>query len=190
MPAAIERWIICIVGYRQEGKPSGIEKIQDSLHRQCGGADTRVLLKSWRDNMVDLASRMWNRRPIDHQPRITIIGYSYGGLTAVKLVRELEKTKWEAEILLLIDPVWRFWDAMPSPSSLFSGWQIQLGDNVGTLWWWHQAVDRPRGHRVNCDENKILVHEKTMLLPHHEIDDSPEIFDIAMHISCPEKNTV
>lgn len=193
MPDFVDLWVVCIAGWREEGKPSGIENIQDAIHRKCHCDTTRVLLKSWRDNMPDLASRMWHRSkyrfsrsPAD-QPRIVIIGYSYGGWTACILANELKKRKWKVENLLLIDPVWRPISWLPSPSSLWGNWTIDVPNNVNAVNEWHQKINKPSGHKV-ITSSRTLHYEQTLMLKHGQIDDDPQIFNKALAVSCPEIN--
>lgn len=188
MPQPINRWIICFTGWHQEGRLSGLEKIEDAIHRQCNGDDTRVLLKSWKDSPADLASRIWNRCPEGHQPAIVVIGYSYGGYTAVLLARELDKRGLKVEMMLLIDPVWRPFTWIPSVLSMLGWWTIDVPSNVRSLHAWHQNVDLPSGHTLIVD-HKTLCSEDTLNVSHQHIDDAPVVFNRAMAVACPEKES-
>lgn len=175
---------------QRSGERTGIHRIQHAIHEQCSGPQTRVLLKSWRDCMADLADRIQLWRPESGMPRITIIGYSYGGYTATLLADQLGERGLAVENLLLIDPVWRPRPSWASPLSLYRGHTISVAPNVRHLWHWHQIARRacePQGHRLNVT-NKTTWHTK--LAPpcscnHVSIDDQPQIKRKALEVACP-----
>ncbi len=185
MPKAIDRWVICFSGFLQGGRVSGIEKIEDAIHRQCHGDTTRVLLKSWKDSPADLASRIWNRCPEGGHPAIVLIGYSYGGYTAVLLARELNERGFEVETMLLIDPVFRFLGRFPSLFSLADWWTIEVPSNVRNLFDWSQKINKPSGHKI-VESIKTTRNHETLMVKHQHIDDSPIVFKRAMLVACPE----
>lgn len=189
MPRAVERWIVCFSGFLQEGRLSGIEKIEDAIHRQCNGDSTRVLLKSWRDSPADVAQRIWNRCPEGHQPAVVIIGYSYGGYTAVLLARELEKRGLKVETMLLIDPVWRWAARWPSLLSWLEGWEIKVPSNVRKLYGWTQKVDTPAGHKI-VPSGSTISDIQTLMRAHNIMDDAMEVYNRAMFVACPESRSV
>ena len=187
MPIPVERWIVCYTGRHQEGRYSGIENIQAALHQQCLCKTSIVMLKSWRDSVEDLASRMWYRRPDVGQPRVCVLGFSYGGYTATLLADEIyERFDWEVEVMILIDPVARLLDRWPTSLSYLPWWSINLSDHVNTCWHWYQKTERLRGHRVKHVKGKTVMHPRELQLSHSEIDDAPEIFNRAMLEACPE----
>jgi len=188
-PEPIERWIIVFTGFLQEGRLSGLEKIEHAIHQQCNCDSTRVILKSWQDSPGAVASRIWNRQPEGHPPAIVIIGFSYGGFTAVLLARELGKRGLKIETMLLIDPVWRWLAELPSVLSLGSWWEINVPKTVRTLFAWFQKVDRPRGHRLIVDENHTLYFPKTLKRTHNQMDDAEEVYKKALLVACPERKT-
>lgn len=180
----VDRWVICFTGFLQAGRISGVETIQDAIHRQCNCDGTRVLLKSWQDSVKDLSGRMWNRRPKDGQPEIVVIGYSYGGWTAVLMTRVLKKLGWNVKTLLLIDPVRRPISWLPSPSSMLSFWKIAVPDNVGIVYEWYQKINKPRGHKVRvCYGTKHV--RRRLPVNHQNIDDHPTVFKKALAVACP-----
>ncbi len=190
-PEFVDRWIICITGYPEVSPPSGIVNIQAAIHHKSHCDTARVMYKSWRDNMSDLASRMWHRSkcrfshsPAD-QPRVVICGYSYGGWTAVLLANELKKRNWCVENLLLIDPVWRPISWLPSPSSLLTDWTIDTPNTVDVIHEWYQKMNRPRGHKV-VSASRTVHYKKILMQKHGDIDDDPMIYDKALEVACPE----
>lgn len=187
---AIERWIVCATGWHQEGRLSGIDKIQNELHIksfQQGYENTRVLLVSWKDSMKHLAQRMWEHRPVDHQPRIVLIGYSYGGYTINQLAKILTKMGWRVELEFLIDAVWRWLSKLPSFLSLLGGWMITAPDEVDDLYWWHQKMNKPMGHDVRWKhKHSLRWHEQELPIMHDRIDDDPDIKKRILQLVFPE----
>lgn len=182
----VTRWIVCIGGFNQsEGRLTGVANIEAALHRRCNCPTTRVLLKSWRDSSHDLAERIWNWRPSHGRPQVFILGYSYGGYSAVLLARELKERGIDVETMLLVDPVWRIWGRFPSLSSLLSKWKIHVPDNVARLYSWRQEIDKPMGHPLVTAGSTRHI-EKMVERSHSYMDDYEEIQTIALSTACPE----
>jgi len=177
MPDQIERWIICIAGFREEGHLSGTEVLHDALRLQHSSDDTIVLLKSWKDSMPHIAERIYNRRPVGHPPRLIIVGYSYGGYSASLLGVIFQKYKWDVEYMALIDPVARFFPRIPSSLSLLDFWKIKITDNVNVLDSWHQEITNPHGHKLKVNREKTDWLPQTLTVPHRNMDDVEAIYD-------------
>lgn len=187
----VTNWVVCISGYMQtEGLRSGIHKIQHAIHQQCSGPQTRVLLKAWRDCMTELANRITMWKPSGAQPRVTIIGYSYGGYTATLLADELDHRGVDTENLLLIDPVWRPRARWASPLSLNRSCTIDVPRSVKNLWYWRQIARRctePQGHAINVYKTTVWHNRdaKPLRYDHKSIDDAHEIKQQALAVACP-----
>ena len=164
-----------------------MEMLQDALRLKCSSDDRIVLLKSWKDSMPHIAERMYNRRPVDHQPRITILGYSYGAMSATLLAAELKKYKWSVELMFLLDGVYRWRDSAPSILSMFRFWSIDVPDNVKVLYSWRQSVSKPSGHKLNVNKDKTSWISQTLAVPHRKMDEVEAIHDRALELACPEK---
>jgi len=183
----VERWIVCVGGLGQdEPGRHGIDEIQDAVFRQCTCEFTRVPRMSWRDSPKAIARRIFNRRPVGHQPRVVLIGFSYGGWTAVLIARELEGLNVPVETLLLIDAVWRPLAWLPSLTSLMRRWKIDLPANVGACYAWRQKRSTPCGHDIDPGRVRQFT-EHTLNVPHDEIDEHPEVWAKALAVACPEK---
>jgi pimeloyl-ACP methyl ester carboxylesterase len=183
----VERWIVCVGGFGQdEPGRHGIDEIQDAVFRRCTCESTRVPRMSWRDSPASIAKRIWNRRPDDHPPRVVLIGFSYGGWTAILIARELESLGLDVEVMLLIDAVWRPLAWLPSLTSLLRRWKIRVPENVRCVYSWRQQAGAPFGHEVMC--GALTLHTAhTLTAPHQQIDDHPEVFAKALEVACPER---
>ncbi len=186
----VERWIVCITGFMQpEGRVTGVESLQDELHRLCLCRSTRVILKSWRDSAYHVAERIWNRRPQNKQLHVVLIGYSWGGYTAVKLAWELRKRGLEVESLILSDAVWRSKTPIFYPLSMVNYFPIHIPDNVHTLYTWRQVSNRPRGAEIKLQDKDVTkwitnrVHDD---IDHQYMDDDDEFLRIAKEVACPK----
>ncbi len=189
MGIEVDRWIVCISGYMQsEARLSGIEQLQHKIHTQCSSPTTRVLLKSWRDSPDDLAERIWRSQP-HHPPGIVVIGYSYGGCTAIALCEELERRGLDVEHLLLLDAVWRPWHLIPSLLSLLKLWVLKVPSNVGTCYSWTQTLTKPSGHTVQVDRDATTLHRCTLNVGHQYVDEHPVAHECAMRVACPDPET-
>ena len=184
IPPPVEHWIVVFSGFLEEGHLSGMECMHDALRLQCSTDDRIVLLKSWKDNVGHIAERMFNRRPVDHQPRITIAGFSYGGMSATLLAKELAKYQWSVELMFLIDAVYRWGDSTPSFLSMLKFWKIKVPENVKVLYSWRQSVTKPSGHELKVNKQKTQWIEQTLAIPHRKIDEVSAIHERALQLSC------
>ena len=192
--APVKRWIVCTTGFLQhEGDATGTEILQDAIHRLCSCADTRVLLKSWRDNPQDLARRIHHHTPDDSRPTVILVGYSYGGYTSVLIARELRKYGIDVEWLILCDPVWRPRFLINYWLSMLDVFSIRVPNNVHNLFITRQSFDYPRGAGIKLeDETRTswirpdhdIVYPE---IPHRNIDKvSMEFKKKAMEEACPK----
>lgn len=192
----VKRWIVCETGFGQdESRVTGVESLQDEVHRLCSCADTRCVLKSWRDSPSSLAQRIKNRAGGDEDPTIVVIGYSWGGYSSVLLCRELQKRDLSVEHLLLCDAVWRSKFMIGYPLSLTDWLTISIPGNVRNLYSWRQTANIPCGAKIKLEEpydektNQGTKHVLERVLPHvtHEhIDEHREFLRVAKSVACPK----
>jgi len=185
---AVNQWVICISGWGQnEGMLTGIENLQDRIYRQCASDTSKVLLRAWNDTPEHVASRIWNRRPVKDTPRVVLIGYSYGGCTAIRINDALEDRGIPVAQMVLCDAIWRYSSA-PTFFSLLPWWKLRVSSNVKNLWTYRQDQDAPRGHRVKRDDNYAtkLMRDRVVTNRSHEyMDELPEFVDNCLAIACP-----
>ena len=193
MSSYIDNWIVCVTGFTQnEGRITGLERLQTYLHERCHGRRTRVVLKHWKDCMECLSNRIYNNLPpLEHgSPRITLIGYSYGGCSVIRLCNYLRKCNIRVTNLLLVDPVWRLWN-IPTPLSLLNVWTFTIPKNVKNVWYWRQNFNKPSGHSIKLEsrvthwrnEGQLPLNE-----PHSAMDELLEVHKVALDVSCPTKD--
>ncbi len=72
-----------------------------------------------------------------------------------------------------------------NPLSLKHWPAIEVPDNVREVHWFHQAVDRPAGHRiVAADPKQTRVHPGTKLsVPHARMDDAAAYHGMAWRLA-------
>ncbi len=179
----INRWIFCFNGYAQgERWRTGVGRIHRDILAKCSAPDTYLQLCSWRDDVSQMADNImeWG----GGLPEVVLIGYSYGGWTAVLLCRELKRRGFAVDHLVLIDAVWRWQQRLASISSLFDGHQIAVPDNVKRVTSWRQKVSKPMGHPIVGDEKRITIDRRTLNVAHLYADDVPEVRELAVSIAC------
>jgi pimeloyl-ACP methyl ester carboxylesterase len=185
MAAPIGKWIVCINGYTQGDRwRTGVGRIYREILAGCSNGDTSLALRSWRDDVAAIATNVleWGT----DKPELIIVGYSYGGWSAVRLCRELEARGIGVASLVLIDAVWRPWQRFASWRSLLDGWTIVVPANVKHVLTWRQKVSRPRGHLVvAADDTKTHIDSITLNVGHAYADDQPEVRRAALQIACP-----
>lgn len=192
MVEAVNRWIVCVTGFMQpESRLTGVEILQDNLRRRCQAADAIVALKAWADSPWHIAERIWNRRPRNGNPHVVLIGYSWGGYTAVKIARELQKRGIEVEALLLCDAVWRSRTIFFRWLSMLNCWTIRIPANVRKAFVWRQANNRPCGSRIKVEDRRTLVDEHVVQdRTHQYMDDDPEFHAAAYMVACPHARSL
>ena len=167
-------WIVFTTGFRQSpGELTALEVLQNDIHREFTDPNTRILLRSWKDDVRELAERIEAYKPTDY---IFLIGYSYGGYSTKLLCKELRKMGLNVTYCFMIDAVWRPTSFLPSSLSLLPHWKIKLPDNVKRCKSWRQQITRPYGHEVVPSE-LTEFQEQTLIRGHVYMDDAFEIHD-------------
>ena len=146
-------WVVLIGGFTQRDyRENGLQRLWMKLNRVAVPM-THVALREWTVNTSRLAQRIWLVSRYDESPPIIIVvGYSYGGQTAVNFCRDLARRGLMVESLVLCDAVFRWLRVLPTLSSLFSFWRIRVPRNVRMVRWFYQRMSIPFGHRVVRDD--------------------------------------
>lgn len=171
----IDIWSVFARGFTQrEGDHTGMEKFYYRFREQFPSLSHEKLLNSWRDDVEDLANRIYNHST--DRPWVNLIGYSYGGQTVVNLCWALAARGIRVGWLFLIDAVyrakwvWQWWRSL-------TPWQsIKVPPTVENFMGWYQKTNLPSGHRVILPEtttNHGFVEIKNV--KHEWIDDQHEI---------------
>ena len=164
-----------VVGFNGHGqharRNTGVGKLLATIEAcNCG---YEPWLFTWRHNSKTLAVWLHNSRP---NRRIVLIGFSYGGYTAVLLARELEKLGVDIDHMYLIDAVARPRPRVGSFRSLMDlCWWIKVPHNVKQLTNWRQSVSRPSGHKVVADFRYTKHDPYTLYVPHTQMDDHARV---------------
>lgn len=190
----IRHWRICIGGFLQtEGKPTGLSALWHQLHCGLSGPQTVVALKSWRNRWSDTAEWVYRMRN-GLTPDIRIVGYSWGGWSAVLLARELQRRGLPVHSMVLCDPVYRHWYKLGQWRALWPWSTIEIPPNVGNVYWCRQQNPRfqpgrpggwfqPAGHDVRAESFRTKVHKPLVLdCEHVYCDDHPEFHNLALGV--------
>jgi len=170
----IRTWHICISGWLQnEGLPVGMVSLWHDLHKAHAGPETCVTLREWRADWNALAELIWRmegRAP----PRIAIYGYSWGGMSAVLLARQLERRGLGVQRMVLSDPIYRHWYPLGNWRALVSWSKIIVPANVERVDWFRQRRSLPRAHKlVAADPAKTHISTawEAVGIDHAHMDD-------------------
>lgn len=181
----IDEWIVSVTGFGQrEGHLTGLEILHTLIRKKCSGVESIALLKSWNDNTNDVAERIWRMRRIGGTPRVVLIGFSYGGYTAVLIAKELQKRGIKVSHLFLVDAVWRYSRYFPSFVSLLPFWRIHIPTNVKKVINWRQYVSKPKGHKIVVDPDHTEHEEHTLDVIHSYCDDHPDVYQRVLEFVC------
>lgn len=164
--------LIGISGFAEtERRPSGVEDVLWSVFSSVEHVATARFL--WKDSLVTMVRLI--RRMKTHWPEIeiNILGYSYGGQTAVNLAAKL--WPWTVTNLFLIDPVWRWSNHMPSVLSMYGMGTLTVPKNVTTCTLWRQRQSAIRGCKVVMQSADTGFTEDELSHTHTKIDNSPAI---------------
>jgi len=176
-------WLIVIGGFLQDrGKPTGMVRLWLEL-RKHASANTCIELMNWRDDPREYADLVFG--VTGETAQVFLFGYSWGGMTATLLARELKKRGIGVRHMILSDPVFRHWWMLRRWTS-FAPWsRIAIPSNVAHVTWFRQRNDWPRGHDlVAQDKCRTAILPATELdLAHVYMDDSLD-FHKACHDVC------
>ena len=154
-----------------ERRESGVENILWSVFSDVEHCASARFM--WNDSlvtMVRLIRRLKTRWP---EIELNILGYSYGGHTAVNLAAKL--WPWMVTNLFLIDPVWRWSNHMPSVFSVYGIGTLVVPKNVKTCTLWRQKQSAIRGCKVLMQSADTGFTEDLLSHSHVKIDNSPAI---------------
>ena len=180
----IKRFIIVIPGFLQKrGTPNGMVALWRKLHHAYAGADTVVSLHLWNSNWRDVAEWIWRLRPDKGQPDIVLVGYSWGGYSAVLLARQLKKRGILVRVMILSDPVYRhpYWLGQWRAFVRFA--EIRLPSNVGLLKSFRQVESLPCGHAIVDERYPGVTPIITFIIEgvsHQYMDDLTQFHNLAM----------
>lgn len=161
------RLVIGFNGHSQRSKTTtGVGQVLGEIERRRPDIETRLF--AWRVNTKVIARWIAGLR----LERLDIIGYSYGGYSAVLLCRELRALGVAVNHLWTIDAVFRIWDHWGSLRSLRDYWIIAVPQNVRVVTSWRQKVNKPRGHWI-CTYKTTTHDARSLNVRHAEADDSP-----------------
>lgn len=161
--------LVGISGFGEtERHPSGIEEILWRVFSDLEGVIAARF--TWRDSLVTMVR--WIERITAKWPsiQVSVLGYSYGGTTAVRLVEALRSTP--ITNLFLIDPVWRPWNHLPSFVSIGGVGTLWVESSVAHVFVWRQTKTWIRGCQVVCKSEKTKLYEDTLNYTHRQIDNS------------------
>ena len=174
---AIRTWHIVISGFLQhEGLPVGMVQLWRDLLQAHAGPDTCVELREWNADWAALAEFIGRYRG-ERPPRIAIYGYSWGGMSAVLLARQLQRRGIKVQWMVLSDPIYRHWYPLGNWRALWPWSEIVVPTNVGNVESFRQRTSWPRAHRVvAADINKTHIDPpwETKWADHAHMDDLPE----------------
>jgi pimeloyl-ACP methyl ester carboxylesterase len=170
---------ICM-GFRQdEGEQSGSETLYYAIREAHGDWPREVRLHTWRTNARDIAEA------IDYQSAvkawIVLIGYSWGGQTAVNIASELQARGRSVALLFLLDAVHRSRNPLRYYRSYYNyGASIKVPECVKQVYSYRQTANYPRGNRIVVGpDTKHTEHFVSRLIRHEHLD---ELVQIQTHI--------
>lgn len=172
-------WHVVISGFTQTlGHSNGVQSVWGAIRLavpDCREAD--CLLLPWNANWPEIAEFIWQFRPADRPPRITVEAYSWGGGWGFPcLARELGKRGIDIEHAVLCDAVYRSPWRLLAWRSLTRRPKIVVPPNVREVSWFYQRTGLPMGHQVvAADSQATKIHDGVELpgVTHHYMDDQP-----------------
>lgn len=163
-PKEVDSFHIVISGFLQyEGKPNGMIRLWRELHEAHANPNTLVLLRTWNDNMKNLAEFIW--RLGSEYPSVKIYGYSWGGAASVKLAKCLNRRGMVVSHMVLSDAVYRHTYWLGNWRALVPWSEIKIPSNVKVVDWFRQKDKWPKlsGHKVVAKEpTQTIVNEGKM----------------------------
>lgn len=173
MARPIRKWVVCVSGFLQNrSKPTGMLRLWRDLHGVVG-PDAQLLLLNWNDDAAEYAELIWQFAQESPDPSIAVFGYSWGGMTAVHLARELERRGMGVGCMVLSDPVYRHWWWPRRWTSLVRWVEIEIPANVKRVGRFYQQYDKPAGHKLKLadPEQTRVVFDCEVVRSHVYMDD-------------------
>ncbi len=186
MSARVNNWVICFTGALQhEGNDVGVVRLWNELRTKHSSPDTCILLYSWDHSVDHLAELMWRLVQLDSlHANILVVGYSWGGMTAVNLCRALDRRgDLMVRDLVLCDAVYRHRYRFGYWRSLASWFTIKIPSNVCRVRWFRQYENRPRGHNLKAKSIATDIQNPvTLNVKHNMMDDQPRFHELCESI--------
>ena len=168
-----QTWVVLVGGFLQQMDGNhGLAALFHLLDR-FKRPGLNLLLREWTTDTAAIARRVALLAD-GGAPTVVVVGFSYGGTTAVRLCEELEERGVTVGSLTLIDAVWRPWRGFPSVLSVLPWWRLRVPRNVKRVRVYRQREDRPMGHEVVLAEpySAEMVGPVFLPLRHVEMDDA------------------
>jgi pimeloyl-ACP methyl ester carboxylesterase len=174
------RWMFFYLGYQQGlAAPTGLERLWSHIYR-CATADAVIFPPQyWNERYRDLPSFI--RRHSGDDPKIVIVGYSYGAYRALELCDSLRRQDLEVDVLVSCDGVARLrhiseWFTLPRLLSYHPhGLKFKVPSNVRRVVAYRQAEDYPRGHDFWFYDKSAIYDEHWIKRQHRWMDEAPEV---------------
>lgn len=135
----------------------------------------------WNDRFEEITA--WIRRIKNRwNLYVNIGGFSYGGHTVTRVLDQTRDIRYRS--CFMVDPVWRRWKYVPSPSSLFGMGELFIPPNVSNLYAWRQRLGIIRGSQVtreDVDKTKWVVNEE-VFRKHTNMDSLPAFQDTMLEV--------
>lgn len=171
MPPKTLEWNFLFCGFLQrDGDVNGMVALWDELRRTRSSPEFVVERHAWYSRAGDLAEMVSAFRDRQNTtPRINVVGYSWGGTTALNFARCLKRRGLNVARMVLCDAVYR--PPVPLGYSLaFCPWmRLLVPNNVGHVIQFRQRTSWPRGHRIVAEDPHATWVEKPIFLPHDHI---------------------
>ena len=200
-PTYQRREIHLFAGFLQDADlPTGTFRIWSTIYEQCAGPNCVVQMHAWDTNPRVLAQRIANSALGVNPARVDIVlgGYSFGGMTAALVAKQLRAVGHRVRKMVLCDPVYRHWYYAGWWRSLIPWSQITIPSNVSDVEYFLQrnprfeigrygGIIQPAGHDVVPefpDFYKPKIHEPTILECNHSAMDESTQYRDALISAC------
>ena len=145
------------------------------LHKHgLGNGLSDVTYLPWYIDANDYAKRCWHFGDFRcaKPSKVQVVGYSYGGMTALNICRAFENLGVKVDRLCLIDPVKRRSLNPLGWLAAFNRWaELEVPANVRQCVWFYQKKNWPRSHTVKHDPSTNFT-SLDLRLPHSSCDNS------------------
>jgi pimeloyl-ACP methyl ester carboxylesterase len=188
----INRVVICIAGaFQRIGQTNAMTRLHHGLHCELAEPGTQVVFYPWFGNWSDVAR--WIKQIEEsndrQQPVIDLVGYSWGGASAIELAWELKDCGLKVRKILLADAVYRHRYRAGNWRAFWPHSKLVVPSTVGEVFWVRQRNPRfrpfhthgwfqPAGHDVvpeSADSLGPAIHEPVIVdCVHNFVDDSAE----------------